>query len=71
MFVLCLQAFAPLPVDGLDQIRDVDRAGVVFLREGATTVKACMFTQEEICEKKIDSRSKNVTLKVDSQKAIW
>ena len=33
-----LQNFAPLPFEGLDQIRDLDRAGIVYLRDGATTV---------------------------------
>lgn len=37
---LCLQSFAPLPSQCLNQIQDICRAGVVFLRDGATTVSA-------------------------------
>ena len=35
---ILLQSFAPLPQECLEKINDLDRGGIVFLREGATTV---------------------------------
>ena len=38
VFNMHFQSFAPLPMESIEKILDIDRAGLVFLREGATTV---------------------------------